>query len=136
MHQQCLLVQQRQEGFLGLLQSSCPALILSGSLTRLDLSAVSCVTEVGDRFLDGCTTLTSIDLSGLSNVTRIGSYFLYNCKGLRPNHSTQRLRITEIKNSSPTDQKSRFLDECFLSAHSEITNQEKTAFWEVKTGLC
>ena len=35
-----------------------------------------------------------------------------------------------------TNQKSRFLDECFLSAHSEITNQEKTTFWKVKTGLC
>ena len=56
---------------------------LSGSsLTRLDLSAVSCVTEVGDRFLYSCTTLTSIDLSGLSNVTRIGNFFLYYCKGL------------------------------------------------------
>ena len=52
------------------------------SLTRLDLSAVSCVTEVGDSFLYSCTTLTSIDLSGLSNVTRIGDYFLSDCKGL------------------------------------------------------
>ena len=52
------------------------------TLTRLDLSSVSCVTEVGDRFLYDCTTLTSIDLSGLSNVTRIGGYFLCGCKGL------------------------------------------------------
>ena len=60
-----------------------PNKFLSGSsLTRLDLSAVSCVTEVGDRFLYGCATLTSIDLSGLSNVTRIGSCFLHSCKGL------------------------------------------------------
>ena len=35
---------------------------LSGSsLTRLDLSAVSCVTEVGDTFLCDCTLLTSIE---------------------------------------------------------------------------
>ena len=54
----------------------------SGSLTRLDLSAVSFVTRIGDRFLEECTSLTSIDLSGLSNVTRIGSYFLDGCTSL------------------------------------------------------
>ena len=53
-----------------------------GSLTRLDLSAVSFVTQIGDEFLEDCTSLTSIDLSGLSNVTRIGSCFLARCESL------------------------------------------------------
>ena len=46
------------------------------TLTTLDLSAVSCVTEIGDYFLGECATLTSINLSGLCNVTRIGESFL------------------------------------------------------------
>ena len=49
------------------------------SLTALDLSAVSCVTEIGDAFLYGCTTLTSLDLSGLTRLTRIGESFLSEC---------------------------------------------------------
>ena len=52
------------------------------SLTALDLSAVSCVTEVGDKFLCGCTTLTSVDLSGLTRLTRIGTNFLAKCSSL------------------------------------------------------
>ena len=53
------------------------------SLTALDLSAVSCVTEIRDEFLHGCTTLTSIDLSGLTRLTRIGTSFLANCSNLK-----------------------------------------------------
>ena len=53
-----------------------------GSLTRLDLSAVSFVTQIGDKFLEDCTSLTSIDLSGLSNVTVIGMGFLAYCTTL------------------------------------------------------
>ena len=49
--------------------------LMEGSLMRLDLSAVSIVTQIGDGFLKECTSLTSIDLSGLSNVTVIGSHF-------------------------------------------------------------
>ena len=52
------------------------------SLTRLDLSAESIVTHIGDGFLADCTSLTSIDLSGLSNVTQVGSEFLMNCRSL------------------------------------------------------
>ena len=52
------------------------------SLSRLDLSAVSCVTEVGDTFLYGCTTLTSLDLSGLTRLTRVGTNFLSSCSSL------------------------------------------------------
>ena len=67
-----------------LLQAEVTTAIPSGflsqaSLTRLDLSAVFFVTQIGGCFLQECTSLTSIDLSGLSNVTRIGSLFLYSC---------------------------------------------------------
>ena len=56
---------------------------LSGSsLTTLDLSAVSCVTHIGDRFLLKCESLTSIDLSGLTGLSRIGDCFLANCSNL------------------------------------------------------
>ena len=52
------------------------------SLTRLDLSAESIVTHIGDSFLAECTSLTSIDLSGLSNVTQVGRAFLAYCGSL------------------------------------------------------
>ena len=52
-----------------------PEDFLQGSaLTRLDLSAVSVVTEIGDWFLNNCTQLTEVDLSGLCNVTVIGGH--------------------------------------------------------------
>ena len=52
------------------------------SLTALDLSAVSCVTEIRDQFLYGCISLTSVDLSGMTRLTRIGSSFLDDCSSL------------------------------------------------------
>ena len=52
------------------------------SLTRLDLSAESIVTRIGDRFLYDCNSLTSINLSGLSNVTQVGAGFLSSCSNL------------------------------------------------------
>ena len=45
-------------------------------LTRLDLSAVSVVTEIGNNFLYNCPHLTELDLSGLCNVTVIGADFI------------------------------------------------------------
>ena len=87
---------------------------LSGSsLTRLDLSAVSCVTEVGDRFLYDCTTLTSIDLSGLSNVMRIGGYFLSDCEGLTTLDLSPLSNLTEIGDS--------FLDGCDCLATLDLS---------------
>ena len=60
-----------------------PIGFLSGtSLTRLDLSAESIVTHIGDDFLVYCTSLTSVNLSGLSNVTEVGARFLWNCSSL------------------------------------------------------
>ena len=52
------------------------------SLTRLDLSAESIVTHIGDCFLMQCTSLTSIDISGLSKVTQVGASFLSSCISL------------------------------------------------------
>ena len=46
------------------------------ALTRLDLSAVSVVTEIGNRFLFWRPNLTEVDLSGLCNVTVIGDGFI------------------------------------------------------------
>ena len=54
----------------------------SASLTSLDLSAESVVTQIGACFLMGCTSLTSIDLSGLIHVTEIGNIFLAGCTSL------------------------------------------------------
>ena len=54
-----------------------PHVFSQGSaLTRLDLSAVSVVTEIGDGFLSCCPQLTEVDLSGLCNVTVIGDGFI------------------------------------------------------------
>ena len=60
-----------------------PLDFLQGSvLTRLDLSAVSVVTKIGDRFLHGCSELTEVDLSGLCNVTEIGIGFFASVRRL------------------------------------------------------
>ena len=67
------------------------------SLTRLDLSAVSFVTQIGDAFLEYCGSLTSIDLSGLSNVTRIGRCFLARCKALTSLDLTPLNKVTVIE---------------------------------------
>ena len=68
------------------------------SLTTLDLSAVSCVTEIGDYFLYGCSTLTSINLSGLCNVTQVGAYFLQNCSNLTTLDLSPLSNVTSIMN--------------------------------------
>ena len=70
-----------------LLQAEVATVIPDGflmvtSLTTLDLSAVSFVTQIGEEFLCDCTSLTSIDLSGFINVTEVGKHFLTNCEGL------------------------------------------------------
>ena len=70
--------------------------LAKGSLTRLDLSAVSFVTQIGDHFLQDCYSLTSIDLSGLSNMTRIGSDFLLDCSSLTTLDLTPLNKVTWI----------------------------------------
>ena len=65
-------------------------------LTRLDLSAVSVVTEIGDWFLNRCPQLTEIDLSGLCNVTVIGGYFINNAERLESINLSGFGSVTEI----------------------------------------
>ena len=87
--------------------------LMEGSLTRLDLSAVSFVTQIKSHFLQECTSLTSIDLSGLSNVTRIGKGFLAICKSLTT------LDLTALQNVT-------VIEEHFLSHCESLTTLDLT----------
>ena len=66
------------------------------SLTRLDLSAESIVTHIGDYFLAECTSLTSVDLSGLSYVTQFGECFFYNCSRLTTLDISALSNVTQV----------------------------------------
>ena len=89
------------------------------SLTSLDLSAESVVTQIGYSFLMSCTSLTSINLSGLIHVTHVGPYFLQGCSALRTLDLTPLSSVTHIDAS--------FLDGCSslrtldLSPFSSVT---------------
>ena len=101
-----------------LLQAEVATVIPDGflaetSLTRLDLSAVSFVTQIGDEFLAQCTSLTSVNLSGLSNVTRIGSNFLSVCEALTTLDLTPVTNLTVIEN-------------CFLDGCTSLTTLDLT----------
>ena len=52
------------------------------SITQLDLSAVSTVTDVGHGFLLGCRGLTSLDLSSFRSLVGVQGYFLCDCSSL------------------------------------------------------
>ena len=66
------------------------------SLTSLDLSAESVVTQIGCGFIADCTSLTSIDLSGLIHVTEIGPGFLAGCSSLRTLDLSPLSSVTQI----------------------------------------
>ena len=66
------------------------------SLTSLDLSAESVVTQIEQFFLYACTSLTSIDLSGLIHVTEIGFSFLYGCSALCSLDLTPLSSVTQV----------------------------------------
>ena len=66
------------------------------ALTRLDLNAVSVVTEIGANFLYNCPQLTELDLSGLCNVTVIGRYFITFAVGLESINLSGFGSVTEI----------------------------------------
>ena len=68
------------------------------SLTSLDLSAESVVTQIGSNFLMNCTSLTSIDLSGLIHVTHIEHNFLHGCSSLCTLDLTPFSSVTQIDN--------------------------------------
>ena len=114
----CLLLQAEvatviPHGFLG-----------HASLTSLDLSAESVVTQIGELFLYECTSLTSIDLSGLIHVTHIGDCFLEGCSSLCELNLTPFSSVTQIGHS--------FLYECSslrtldLSPLSGVTQIEQS----------
>ena len=69
------------------------------SLTRLDLSAESIVTHIGNGFLADCTSLTSIELSGLGNVTQVGAGFLRNCRSLATLNLSPLSKVTKVGDS-------------------------------------
>ena len=73
--------------------------LLKASLTSLDLSAESVVTQICDRFLVSCTSLTSINLAGLVHVTQIGHSFLAECSALRTLDLTPLGRVAKIEDS-------------------------------------
>ena len=94
------------------------------SLTALDLSAVSCVTEIGDDFLHHCTTLTSIDLSGLTRVTRIGTHFVAQCSSLTAVDLSLLRNVTHIS--------TRFLYNCTSLTSvdlSPLRNVRQIDYW-------
>ena len=65
-------------------------------LTRLDLSAVSVVTEIRCSFLYFCPQLTELDLSGLCNVTVIGDHFINSADRLESINLSGFGSVTEI----------------------------------------
>ena len=71
--------------------------LLRVSLTSLDLSAESVVTQIGHCFLMSCHSLTSINLSGLIHVTQIGRSFLCGCQALRTLELPSLSRVTQIE---------------------------------------
>ena len=73
--------------------------LLKASLTSLDLSAESVVTQICDRFLVSCTSLTTINLAGLVHVTQIGYGFLAECRALRTLDLTPLERLAKIEGS-------------------------------------
>ena len=66
------------------------------AFTRLDLGAVSVVTEIGDWFLYNSSELAEVDLSGLCNVTVIGVHFISNAYELESINLSGFGSVTEI----------------------------------------
>ena len=84
------------------------------SLTSLDLSAESVVTQIGCGFLASCTSLTSIDLSGLIHVTEIETGFLAGCSSLCSLDLTPLSSVAQIGHC--------FLDGCSSLCSLELTS--------------
>ena len=107
--------------------------LMDASMTSLDLSAESVVTQIERNFLMDCTSLTSIDLSGLIHVTQIRSDFLYGCRALRTLDLTPLRSVTQISDG--------FLDGCSslctldLSPLSSVTRINPYYFLDDCTSL-
>ena len=76
------------------------------AFVRLDLSAVSGITSIGEGFLRDCTSLEVLDISGWTSVTSIGIGFLRGCTSLKEVDLTALSRVTVIQ------------DEFLVSCHS------------------
>ncbi|MDP1975903.1 MAG: leucine-rich repeat protein, partial [Alphaproteobacteria bacterium] len=70
----------------------------SPSLTDLDFSSLSQVTQIGVHFLSNCTGLTYLDLSPFSQVTQIKDCFLSFCTGLTNLDLSPLSQVTQIEN--------------------------------------
>ena len=84
------------------------------ALTRLDLSAVSVVTEIGNDFLNLCRQLTELDLTGLCNVTVIGGFFINGAERLESINLSGFGSVTKI-------------GQCFLG-HSALRTVDLSVF--------
>ena len=82
--------------------------LCNSSLTRLDLSAVSAVTHVGDNFLFECESLTQLDLSSFNSLTHIDDYFACSCESLTAVDLSSLDSLT-------------YVGECFLSDCQSLT---------------
>ena len=80
------------------------------SLTSINLSGLIHVTHIGDCFLEGCSSLCELDLTPLSNVTQVGHSFLYDCKSLRTLDLSPLSGVTQIEQA--TDTECFFLSQC------------------------
>ena len=89
------------------------------SLTTIDLSPLSLVTEIQTGFLRECTGLTSIDLSPLSRVTSIKDCFLEGCTGLTSLNLSPLSKLTEVYHGFLADCSG--LMEIDLSPLSQVT---------------
>ena len=93
------------------------------SLTSLDLSAESVVTQVGHCFLNDCTSLTNIDLSGLIHVMQIGACFLLGCSSLRTLDLSPLRSVTKI-NSFCFLSKCTSLESIYLTGCSDVVSRK------------
>jgi len=80
---------------------------LSGPLevTEIDLRILSNVKKIGKYFMSGCKTIKTIDLSPLKNVSYIGGNFMVGCSQLEKIDLSPLINMTEINVS--------FLEDCF-----------------------
>ena len=98
------------------------------SLTSIDLSGLIHVTEIEHGFLDGCSSLCSLDLTPLSNVTQLGHSFLHGCSSLHTLDFTPLSSVTEIHPCcfllSCTSLRSIYLTGCSDVVSSTVRRQE------------
>ena len=103
------------------------------SLTSIDLSGLSNVTQVGAWFLQSCSSLTTLDISALSNVTQIKSGFLFGCNSLTTLDLSPLSNVTHISSGfggthfaeNCTSLTSIYLSGCSSVVSNEVRKDEK-----------